>query len=168
MREAEHVMQDYASTSLSVKAHPLHFIREKLSMLHVLSSIELAKKKNGDTVKVAGIVIVRQRPETAKGVWFITLEDETGFSNLVIFKPVQEKFKKEIVQSRVLMVEGKLQIESNVIHVMLSKCYNITKMLHGLLVNDPVQLLLPGLPHTDALKNPKPPEKIIPDARNFK
>jgi error-prone DNA polymerase len=168
MREAEHVMQDYASTSLSVKAHPLHFIREKLSMLHVLSSIELAKKKNGDTVKVAGIVIVRQRPETAKGVWFITLEDETGFSNLVIFKPVQEKFKKEIVQSRVLMVEGKLQIESNVIHVMVSKCYNITKMLHGLLVNDPVQLLLPGLPHTDALKNPKPPEKIIPDARNFK
>jgi error-prone DNA polymerase len=168
MREAEHVMEDYASTSLSVKAHPLRFIREKLSMLHVLSSIELAKKKNGDTVKVAGIVIVRQRPETAKGVWFITLEDESGFSNLVIFKPVQEKFKKEIVQSRVLMVEGKLQIENNVIHVMVSKCYNITKMLHGLLVNDPVQLLLPGLPHTDALKNPKPPEKIIPDARNFK
>ena len=137
-------------------------------MLHVVSSNELSQMKNGATVKVAGIVIVRQQPETAKGVWFITLEDETGFSNLVIFKPVQDKFKKEIVQARVLMVEGKLQIESNVIHVMVSKCYNITKMLNGLLMNDTKQLQLPGLPRTDALKNPKPPEKIIPGARNFR
>jgi len=168
MHEAEHVMQDYASTSLSVKAHPLHFIREKLSMLHVTSSNELSKKVNAEIVKVAGIVIVRQRPETAKGVCFVTLEDETGFINLVIFKPVQEKFKKEIVQSRVLMVEGKLQIEGNVIHVMVSKCYNITKMLNGLLQNDTKQLQLPNLPLTDELKNPKPPERIIPGARNFR
>jgi error-prone DNA polymerase len=86
----------------------------------------------------------------------------------VIFKPVQDKFKKEIVQSRVLIVEGKLQIESNVIHVMVSKCYNITRMLNNLQLNDNKQVQLPGLPHTDALKNPKPPEKIIPDARNFR
>lgn len=168
MREAEHVMQDYAATSLSVKAHPLQFVREKLSMLHVSTSNELAKKTNGTNVKVAGLVIVRQRPETAKGVWFITLEDETGFSNLVIFKPVQDKFKKEIIQAKVLMVEGKLQIESGVIHVMVSKCYNITKMLQGLLTSNPEQVQLPAFPHTDALKNIKPPDRIIPEARNFR
>lgn len=167
MREAEHVLQDYASTSLSVKAHPLQFVREKLSMLHVSTSNELAKKENGATVKVAGLVIVRQRPETAKGVWFITLEDETGFSNLVVFKPIQDKFKKEIIQAKVLMVEGKLQVESGVIHVMVSKCYNITRLLNGLLThNDQVQL--PPFPHTDALKNIKPPERVIPEARNFR
>ncbi len=75
--------------------------------------------KDGDLVKVAGLVLVRQRPGTAGGICFMTIEDETGFANLVIFERLFEKFRKEILQSKLIMVEGKLQIEGEVIHVIV-------------------------------------------------
>jgi len=70
-------------------------------------------------VKVAGLVLVRQRPDTAGGICFMTIEDETGFANLVIFKKLFEQFRKEILQSKLIMVEGKLQIEGEVIHAIV-------------------------------------------------
>jgi len=84
MTAGEHVMHDYATTSLSLKAHPVSFIREKLRLLHVLSTKELDDVKDGELVKVAGLVLVRQRPGTAKGICFITIEDEQGTANLVV------------------------------------------------------------------------------------
>lgn len=175
MQQEEHVLRDYAATSLSVKAHPVSFLREKLQLLHVVASKDLGTHKNGETVKAAGIVIVRQRPETAKGVWFITIEDEFGFTNLVVFQNIQQQFKKEIIQSRLLMVEGTLQIEGQVIHVIVNRCYDISKMLYRMLLPETNKIDLPALPKSDEVKNPKPPdklnqskEKIIPDARNFR
>lgn len=103
---AEHVLQDYSITSLSVKAQPLKFLRRKLNQLNITATNRLKEQKNGDYVKVAGLVLVRQHPETSKGVWFITIEDETGMANLVAFPNINKKFRKEIVQSRLLMVEG--------------------------------------------------------------
>jgi error-prone DNA polymerase len=173
MQPEEHVLRDYAATALSVKAHPVSFLREKLTLLHVTINQDLIKQPSGTKIKTAGLVIVRQRPETAKGVWFITLEDETGFSNLVVFQNIQERFKKEILQARLLMVEGTLQIEEEVVHVIATRCFDISKMLYRMLLPGKQHISLPALARSDEMKNPKPPsyekpaEKMIPDARNF-
>ncbi len=132
MRTSEHVLHDYAAISLSLKAHPVSFVREKLSLLHVLSASDLSTARDGDMVKVAGLVLVRQRPGTAAGVCFITIEDETGCANLVVWESLFDEFRKEILQSRLLMVEGKLQVEGEVIHVIVRRCYDFTKLLHKL------------------------------------
>jgi error-prone DNA polymerase len=134
MRTSEHVLFDYAATSLSLKAHPVSFVREKLSLLRILSAKELLSCKDGDIVKVAGLVLVRQRPGTAAGVCFITIEDETGVANLVVWESLFEEFRKEILQSRLLMVEGKLQVEGEVIHVIVKRCTDLTKLLRHLSV----------------------------------
>ena len=129
---SEHVIQDYASTSLSLKAHPVSFVRTELSAFHVKTAGELPLLKDGDAVKVAGLVLVRQRPGTASGICFITLEDETGCANLVVFENLFNKFRPEILQSSLLMVEGKLQIEGEVIHVIVSRCFNFSGLLRSL------------------------------------
>jgi len=132
MTPGEHVVQDYATTTLSLKAHPVSFVREKLDMLHVTSTGKLSEMKDGMYVKVCGMVTVRQRPGTAKGVLFVTIEDETGFANVVVWGKLFAQYRREILQSRLLMVEGKLQIEGEVIHVIGSRCFNLNKWLHEL------------------------------------
>jgi error-prone DNA polymerase len=134
MRTSEHVLFDYAATSLSLKAHPVSFVREKLSLLRILPTKDLASCRDGDMVKVAGLVLVRQRPGTAGGVCFITIEDETGVANLVVWESLFDEFRKEILQSRLLMVEGKLQVEGEVIHVIVRRCTDLTKLLRHLSV----------------------------------
>jgi error-prone DNA polymerase len=132
MSSSEDVVHDYAATSLSLKAHPVSFVREKLKSLHVISTIELLKGNDGDIVRVAGLVLVRQRPGTAGGVCFITIEDETSVANLVVFQNLFEAYRKEILQSKLLMVEGKLQREGEVIHVIVQKCFDLSKLLKQL------------------------------------
>ncbi|WP_419698982.1 OB-fold nucleic acid binding domain-containing protein [Mucilaginibacter sp. NFX135] len=113
MTPGEHVVQDYASIGLSLKAHPVGFIREKLSMLHVLPTKKVnTDVQEGRLIKVAGLVLVRQRPGTAGGVCFITIEDETGFTNLVVFETLFDKYRKEILQARLLMVEGRSSVRA--------------------------------------------------------
>jgi len=92
-------------------------------------TIELSTKQNGDYVNVAGLVLVRQRPGTAAGICFITIEDETGFSNLVVWEKAFATFRREILQARLLMVEGKVQIEGKVIHVIVKRCFNLNSLL---------------------------------------
>ncbi|HTJ13308.1 MAG TPA: error-prone DNA polymerase [Dinghuibacter sp.] len=134
MTDAEHVVQDYASTSLSLKAHPVRFVREKLDLLRVLSLSALTNAKDKDWVRVAGLVLVRQRPGTASGVVFMTIEDETGFANLVFWERVFEENHKVIVQSKLIMVEGRLQKEGEVIHVVVQKCHNLTRLLQQMVL----------------------------------
>jgi error-prone DNA polymerase len=132
MTASEHVVQDYASTSLSLKAHPVSFVREKLRSLNVFSTKQLDLVGNAMKVKVAGLVLVRQRPGTAGGVCFITVEDETGYANLVVFQGLFEKYRKEILHARLLMVEGKLQREGDVTHVIVQKCFDLSILLKKL------------------------------------
>ncbi len=132
MSASEHVVQDYASTALSLKAHPVSFVRDKLDLLRILSTADINSAKDGIAVKAAGLVLVRQRPGTAGGVCFITIEDETGTANLVVFQGLFEKYRKEILHSRLLMVEGKLQREGEVVHVIVRKCTDLTPLLRGL------------------------------------
>jgi len=179
MRDSEHVVQDYASTSLSLKAHPVSFVREKLKLLHILSTKDTQNTKDGVLVKVAGLVLVRQRPGTAGGVCFITIEDETGFSNLVVFESLFEKYRKEILHSRLLMVEGKLQREGQVVHVIVQRCFDLTKLLRDLTATPNDDLPLLTLSRADE-RSPFPVEnkrtqvrtavdkEVFPPARNFK
>jgi error-prone DNA polymerase len=173
---SEHVVQDYAATSLSVKAHPVSFLREKLSQLHVLPAKGLANAKDGQLVKVAGLVLVRQRPGTAGGVCFMTIEDETGFANLVIFKNLFEEFRKPILGAKLMMAEGKLQVEGDVIHVIVRKCYDFSKLLRQLTPTDSEDLPLLTLSPRDEKSTPPIDkrgtvplqETLFPEARNFK
>ncbi len=179
MTNSEHVVHDYASTSLSLKAHPVSFVREKLDQLHILPTAALANLKDGAPVKVAGLVLVRQRPGTAAGICFMTIEDETGFANLVIFEKLFEQYRKEIIQSKLIMVEGKLQIEGEVIHVIVKRCYNFTPLLRMLTPanNENLPLLTLAYPDEKSIpsnldKRSQPrevaKEKIFPGGRNFK
>ncbi len=148
MQLAEHVVHDYSATGLSLKAHPLGFLREKLRAMRVMQAIGLSQCHDGQLIKVAGLVLVRQRPGTASGICFITLEDETGIINLVVFKHLFEKYRKEILRTRLLMVEGKLQIQGDVIHVIVSRCEDLSALLRNLSAGqispDAVQTLSPA------------------------
>ncbi len=132
MTLSEHVVQDYGATALSLKAHPVSFVRHKLAMLGVTAHQDIHKLGDGAEVKAAGLVLVRQRPGTAKGVCFITIEDETGNANLVVFQKLFDQYRKEILQSRLLMVEGKVQIQGDVVHVVVKRCCNISGLLQNL------------------------------------
>ena len=169
MRTSEHVVHDYAATSLSLKAHPVSFVREKLERLRILTTDHLKAGRDGDLVKVAGLVLVRQRPGTAAGVCFITIEDETGYANLVVFETLFDKFRKEILQSRLLMVEGKLQVEGEVIHVIVKRCHDLTKLLRHLTAVDEEKLPLLTLARGDETSIPAhAQEDIFHKGRNFK
>ena len=123
---------------------------------------------------------VRQRPGTAKGILFITIEDKTGFANLVVWEKTFEKYHKDILQARLLMAEGKLQIEGEVIHIIVKRCFNLNKLLGGLtaIENDdqPVLTLSRADERTAAIPNDRnqiPSGKteakdIFHKGRNFK
>ena len=105
----EHVVADYQTTRLSLKAHPLSFLRADYAARGFTRHDALKTVRNGRRVKVAGVVLIRQRPGSAKGVCFITLEDETGVSNLVIWPSVMEQYRKIIMGARLMEVEGRVQ-----------------------------------------------------------
>ncbi|MET6999443.1 OB-fold nucleic acid binding domain-containing protein [Chitinophaga defluvii] len=157
MGEGEQVIQGYVATSLSLKAHPVSFAREKLQMLYVSTAKDLDTIGNGSQVRVAGLPIVRQRPSTAKGVCFITLEDETNTINLIAFETIFEKYRKQILQSKLLMVAGRLQHESGVTHVIVEECFDFTKLL--------IQTLAKGQTNKGKSTNAN---EIFPEARNFR
>jgi len=179
MQTSEHVVHDYAATSLSLKAHPVSFVRDQLKQLGALATSDLANAKDGDIVRVAGLVLVRQRPGTAGGICFMTIEDETGVANLVIFQHLFDTFRKEILQSRLIMAEGKLQIEGEVIHVIVHTCFDVSKLLRKLTPNKTsvpqVQTLAfpdetsvpPGVNKRSQVRE-KATEQSIPEARNFR
>ena len=174
MADSEHVVQDIASTSLSIKANPVSFVRYELDQLGVVSCSRLKSMKNGDRVKVAGLITVRQRPGTAKGVVFVTIKDETGFSNIVVWGTFFDKYRKEIVQSRLLMVEGKLQVEGEVIHVVAARCFNMNFLLSKLTAAQTVDLPILSLSRADETTSPVPDPRgqsktnVFHKGRNFK
>jgi error-prone DNA polymerase len=167
MSEPEQVVRDYATLSLSVRAHPVSFVREKLEQLQVMPAAALQMAVDGQVLKVAGLVLVRQRPGTAGGVCFMTIEDETGVANLVIFENLFEKYRREILQSKLIMVEGKLQREGDVIHVIAQKCHNISALLRRLVpsteAEEPSLLTL-----SRADERSIPADPINPRSRNFR
>ena len=127
-----HVVEDYRRLSLSLKAHPTSFMRARLSARGILRSDALPSVKSGERVTVAGLVLVRQRPGTAKGVIFMTLEDETGIANVIVWPKAFERLRAIVLGARFVAVTGKLQSEQGVIHIVADRMDNLTPML-GLL-----------------------------------
>jgi len=117
MSALEETLADYASSGLTTGPHLMHHLRPRLRMLGVVSSRELEAISNGRWVWIAGHVIVRQRPGTAKGMLFLTLEDETGTANVVITPPLFHQHRRLLQTTQLLVVEGPVQHVDNVIHV---------------------------------------------------
>jgi error-prone DNA polymerase len=117
MPAGEHVIQDYRTLSLSLKAHPVSFLREDFKRAGLVSNSELETLNNGSRLTVAGLIVVRQRPGTAKGVLFMTLEDETGIANIIVWEKIFERYRAVVMASRFVKVRGKLQKADGVIHL---------------------------------------------------
>jgi len=129
-----HVVQDYNTTGLSLKQHPVWFAREHLAARGAIACQDLrdaARTPDGAAVSVAGLVLVRQRPGTASGVTFITLEDETGIANLVIWKHVYDRFRRQ-AGARLLLARGRVQRQGEVVHVVVTRLWNEDPALDGL------------------------------------
>jgi error-prone DNA polymerase len=130
--EGQNIAADYRSAGLTLGRHPLALLREQLTAAHIVSSADLRELPHGRVVRVAGIVTARQRPQSAGGVMFITLEDETGFMNLIVWERVWERARRIANNSRLLEVHGMLQKEQQVVHVVAQKLVDRTAMLGAL------------------------------------
>jgi error-prone DNA polymerase len=128
----QHVVADYRATGVSLKAHPLGLIRADLDRLNVVSAAALGQLPDKATVRVAGLVLVRQRPPTANGTVFMSLEDETGLMNLIIWRRTWERFRKVARQAVALFIEGKIERADRVIHVCPTRIEDLSRALHGL------------------------------------
>jgi error-prone DNA polymerase len=109
LRASEKMLLDYQHKNLSVGDHPMRHVRKTLGGRGVLSSVELRARKKGELVSVAGVVICRQQPGTASGVVFITLEDEHGFANLILWRAVYEQFRLAARHSSILLAQGEVE-----------------------------------------------------------
>jgi error-prone DNA polymerase len=123
----EQVIEDYSSVGLSLRAHPISFHRDQLDASRVTRCGDLANHPNDRYVHVAGLVIMKQRPGTAKGITFVTLEDETGVANLVIKPPIWEKHYRIARQSSAWLVHGKLEIRERVVHVLVNRIESLSE-----------------------------------------
>ena len=122
----EDTLDDYSSTSFSLKAHPLEFLREELLKIGAITTHTLRERSvHGSYLSVAGIVLMRQRPPTAAGFIFITIEDETGSANLIIKPNIYKLYRDIIYESVYLLVRGKLQKQEGVIHLMVDEAVNL-------------------------------------------
>jgi error-prone DNA polymerase len=133
-REGQDIVADYGSTGLTLRRHPLCLLREKLRRRGVLPTQELWELPHGKWVRTAGLVITRQRPGSAGGVTFVTMEDETGYVNLIVWNRVAEAQRAALLESRLLEVQGKLQREGDVQHVIAQRLTNLSEMLGDLTV----------------------------------
>ncbi|MGD1876655.1 MAG: error-prone DNA polymerase [Kiloniellaceae bacterium] len=160
MALSEHVVDDYLSLRLSLKAHPLAFLREGLAKEGTVEAMQLAELKPGSTVTVAGLVLVRQRPGSASGVIFATLEDETGVANVIIWPAVFEQYRSTVLKASLLAVRGKLQREGLVIHVVAEELTDMTGRLATL---KPGPVLAGDPARADAVRRPTRDQR--PDIR---
>jgi error-prone DNA polymerase len=128
---SEHVAEDYVATGLSLKEHPIRFFRDELTQLGAIRNVDHRKDDlpQNSLVTVAGLVLMRQMPGTAKGVVFATLEDETGIANIVIWPKVFERHRRLVMTSRFLAVHGRLQRAGLVVHVVAEEFVDLTSQL---------------------------------------
>ncbi|MGB3146835.1 MAG: error-prone DNA polymerase [Paracoccaceae bacterium] len=167
----EHVVADYQTLRLSLKAHPLSFLRKSMGRQGYVPADRLPQLRNGQAIAMAGVVLVRQRPGSAKGVCFITLEDETGIANLVVWPKVMAAYRRVIMRARLLEVQGTIQSGEGVIHIVAQHLSDRSDALDRL-SNDPMDA---PLAHADEVRRPLPSAphrhprdvRIIPKSRDF-
>jgi len=170
---AEHVISDYQTIRLSLKAHPMHFLRAHYTAQKFIPAGQLAQLRDGKRLSMAGVVLIRQRPGTSKGVVFVTIEDETGIANLVVWPAVFEKQRKIVMGARLMAVHGVVQKDpdSEVIHVVAARLEDHTHLLSHLSDDSvlPKRLEKPdghGSWGAPSSRHPRNVE-IIPKSRDF-
>ncbi|ACK50040.1 DNA polymerase III, alpha subunit [Methylocella silvestris BL2] len=189
----EHVVEDYRRLSLSLKAHPVSFLRERLTQKRILRADDLKNQPAGSRITVAGLVLVRQRPGTASGVIFLTIEDETGIANAIVWPKIFERLRRIVIGARFLAVTGRLQKESDVIHVVMERAEDLSPLLallsdHGGAVSSlaradevrrpnlrdsraPREPVAPARSKPVETPSPAPPQedwrRVLPKGRNF-
>jgi error-prone DNA polymerase len=132
MPESEHVLADYQTLRLSLKGYPMQYLRDLFAREHVMSCAEIQNAKDGQKVRCAGVVLVRQMPGTA-GVVFITLSDESGIANVVVWPRVFERFRGAVMGSRLLLVDGKIQRSpEGIVHLVSERLIDRTQELERL------------------------------------
>ena len=131
MAEGREVVEDYHSTGLTLRRHPVWFLREGLRARGMIQCADLVRITPGRRVTVPGIVLVRQRPGSAKGVMFITVEDETGFANVIVWPKVFEAQRRIVLSATMLGCTGRLQREGAVIHVVAEKLHDLSGLLRS-------------------------------------
>jgi error-prone DNA polymerase len=129
----EQVVADYQTIRLSLKGHPMQFLRAMFSRERVVPCHDICHRNERRSVRCAGVVLVRQRPGSAKGVVFMTLEDETGIANIVVWPKVMEKYRKEVMGARLILVEGYIQSSpEEVTHLVAQRLVDRSHDLIGL------------------------------------
>jgi error-prone DNA polymerase len=126
MAAGSEVVQDYRHVGLTLRAHPLTFLREELRARTIVTCGEAMAARDGRWCETAGLVLVRQRPGSAKGVMFITLEDETGIANLVVWPHMFEKFRRAVMAASMMAVRGRLQREGEVVHLVAHRITDLS------------------------------------------
>ena len=130
--EGENLLADYVSLGLTLGRHPLALLREQLRRQRMVTAVELRQLPHGRLTRVTGLVTGRQRPGTASGVTFLTLEDETGMINVIVWRDLAEKQRRELIGASLLTVYGTLEREAEVIHVIAARLRDQSKLLGGL------------------------------------
>ncbi|MCF6109767.1 error-prone DNA polymerase [Mesorhizobium muleiense] len=158
----EHVVHDYRSLGLSLKAHPLAFLRQRLDRSGVTPNARLGQVRDGKRVSVAGLVLVRQRPGNAKAI-FLTLEDEQAVANVIFWERTFNRYRPVVMGARLIRVTGKLQSESDVIHIVAEKVEDLTPWLSVLLEEKPDVPVV----QNDRQDIAEKAERVMPKGRNF-
>ena len=151
---SEHVVNDYRTLRLSLKAHPMSFLRTRVAASRILSCADLKQTRDGARVSVAGVVLVRQRPGSAQGVVFMTIEDETGIANSVIWPKVLERMRKVVMGARLMVVHGRVQRHEDIIHVVAERLEDRSDWLRLLTENG--ENLSVALANADEIRRPEP------------
>ncbi|UIJ45635.1 error-prone DNA polymerase [Sphingomonas cannabina] len=138
------VVEDYRAIQLSLRAHPVSFLRGRLDLLGVTPAAGLKQVRSGRKVEVAGVILVRQRPATATGVLFLTLEDETGIANAIVWRDRFEAQRRTIMTATMIGVQGEVQREGEVIHIIVDRIVDYSDMLREVGAIDLPRLAAPG------------------------
>jgi error-prone DNA polymerase len=169
---SEHVVNDYQTIRLSLKEHPMTFLREIYAAQKFVTADQLGRIRDGKRLSIAGLVLIRQRPGSAKGVVFITIEDETGIANLVVWPDVFETQRKIVMGARLMAVHGMVQKDpdSDVIHVVARRLEDHSHMLRHLsedIITAPLSRGdAPGAMRPPPGRHPRDVE-VIPKSRDF-
>jgi error-prone DNA polymerase len=126
------VVEDYRSLQLSLRGHPISFLREQLDEMRIVRCADLTSVRDGRNVEVAGVILVRQRPGSARGVLFITIEDETGIANGIVWPDRFDIYRREVMSSSMIAMRGRLQKEGEVIHVICDRITDHDDMLRSI------------------------------------
>jgi error-prone DNA polymerase len=127
--EGDEIVGDYETMGLTLRRHPLALLRERLKKRSIRTATEVANARNGQFIRAAGIVTCRQRPATASGVIFVTLEDETGYVNLIVWNDLADRQRRELLGSRLLAVSGEVQREGRVVHILARRFEDLSPLL---------------------------------------